>query len=254
MSLEPINIKIDDLKLFADVAFAIDSPYFIKRANEIRKKYKINGSLKNCDYLSWILKNLKGNSSKNLFKEIEDLRFEMNLTVNYHTVFVKAVFGCDIQAGDYESTYLINFQDIPKYFLEYTPKSDLYGIVLTPQSRYEDIEKVFGEYVDIMSLMKDDEDSNDIFDDYIRVKETKNTTIKMIRRCYWIRHGGVILKGAKNPKSYSETLETWRGECPDIEKHKNDEVLYDKCYHCSANDEYILQKLLPAYAKRLKRI
>lgn len=244
MSFEPINIKIDDLKLFADVAFAIDSPYFIKGANDIRKKYEINSPLENCDYLSWVQKNLNRESSKKLFKEIEDLRFEMNLTVNYHTVFDKAIFGCDIQVGDYESTFLINFQDIPEYFLEYTPKSELYGIVLTPQTRLKDVQRVFSEYNRIMQQMKKDEEAKDIFNEYVRIKKAKITDIKMVREWYWIMYRDLIKGISSKPKKYREVLDVWNQKCPGHTHTKE-----ERCPYCI--DQNLIEKLLPKYREKL---
>lgn len=244
MSFEPINIEIDDLKLFADIAFAIDSPYFIKRANDIRKKYEINRPPDNCDCLCWVQKNLDRKFLKRLFKDVENLRFEMNLTVNYHTVFVKAIFGCDIQIGDYESTFLINFQDIPKYFLEYTPKSELYGIVLTPQARLEDVQQVFSEYNRIMQQMKKNEEDRDIFNDYIRIKKAKLTDIKMVREWYWIMYGEVIKGISNKPKKYREVLDAWNQKCPGHTYTKE-----ERCPYCINQNS--IEKLLPKYREKL---
>jgi len=199
-TFEPINIKIKHPKLFADVAFAIDSPYFVKQAQDIRKKYGIIAPLKEKDCYSWVVKNIakkKGRkTARKLFDEIDEIRFGMNLTVNYGNVFVKAVFGCNIENYDYEPTYLINFQDPPKYFYYTLSKSELYAIVLTPQSRKKDVDKLFKEYKKIMETMKKDPEARDIFDDY---KDTQGN-IERDRKWYWRKKGKTYLEIAQEDK------------------------------------------------------
>lgn len=249
MGFEPINIKISDLKLFADVAFVIDSPFFIKKAREIRYRYGIKESITNTDYHWEVMKRVK--HAKNLFDEIDDLRADMNLTVNYGTVCAKAVLGSEIQNGDYESTYLINFQVIPEYFLECVPKNELYGIVLTPQTRFEDVRRAFDEYSNIMKQMKNDEDAKDIFNDYDRVKETSKTNIQVVRRWYWMRYGDVMLGKSAKPKPYSAVLKTWQDGCPKLKEHLENADEYSKCQHCSIDDQNLIEHLVPEYSRRL---
>lgn len=212
---EPIKINIKGQKLFADVAFAIDSPYFIKRAQVLRKKYKITSPLRDKDCHLWVAKNIvekKGKeTAKKLFEEIDDIRSDMNLTVNYGYAFIKAVFGCNIQKLDYKSTYLINFQDPPKYFYYSIPLSELDAIVLTPQSRKKDVIKLFDEYKNTMKVMKKDSNAQDIFDDY---KDTQGN-IKRDREWYWKKRKGktylqVALEDKErcgiDPEDYKETV------------------------------------------------
>lgn len=211
MSFEPININISDPKLYADVAFAIDRPFFIKRARAIRKKYGITKPLIKSDCYFWIAKNKDKKTAKSLIEKIDEIRVDMNLTVNYGNIFVKAVFGCDIEKLDYESTYLINFQDPPKYFYCSLPKSELYAIVLTPQSRKNDIDKLFAEYQEIVKRMKNDVEARDIFDDY---KDTQSNIIRD-RGWYWKKkQRKTYLQIAKedkerceiDPEDYKETV------------------------------------------------
>lgn len=249
MDFEPINITINDHKLFADVVFVIDSPFFIKRAREIRKKYKIHQPTTEKDYFSWVVKRIK--SPKLFFEEVDNVRFEMNLTVNYQVVCLKAILGCGIKNGDYESTYLINFQDIPKNLLGYPPKGELYGIVLTPQSNLEAVQRVFTEYSNIVRGMRKDRDAKDIFNEYVRSKETKKTDIRIVRHWYWIRYGDIILGKSKKPKSYRAVLESWRDECPKLKEHLDNPKEYDRCQHCSLNDQNIIEHLVPEYSRNL---
>lgn len=214
ITFEPIKINIKDFKGHADVAFAIDSPYFVKQAQDIRKKYEITTPLKERDCYSWAAKNIarkKGRKiAKKLFTEIDEIRSGMNLTVNYGNVFVKAVFGCNIENYDYEPTFLINFQNPPKYFYYTVPKSELYAIVLSPQSRKKDVDRLFSKYKKNMEIIKKDPKARDIFDDY---KDTQSN-IERDREWYWKTKGKNYLeiaredrkRGGIDPEDYTETV------------------------------------------------
>jgi len=251
IDFEPIKIKIKDRKLFADVAFAIDSPFFIRRAKQIREKLNISEPFRKKDCYLWIAKNLikkKGKKFvKEIYEEIDNIRFEMNLTVNYECVFLKAVFGCDIEDLDYESTYLINFQDPPAYICYSRPKSELYAIVLTPQTQEKDVEKLYKKYKETIakSLRKEE-----IFDNF----DFGKGKLKRTRKWYWIRYGDVLNGKLKKPKTYPKTLEEWWVKCPLNkigETHKTDREL-KKCPYCSITDWNIMETLVPIYKKRLK--
>jgi len=244
---EPININIRDLKLFADIAFAVDSPFFIKRAEVIRKRYGITSPLRKNDYHSWVIKSVIDAKSKketrNLFREITEARTDINLTVNYAEVLAKAVFGCDIKEKDYKTTYLINFQDPPKYFHEYVPKSELYAIVLTPQTRKKDVEKLFRKYSDTIKTLKRDPETADIFDRY---DDFKNE-IKRDREWYWLRQGGL---------KFDEIFDEWVDRCPEGGEHENQKDV-EKCPFCSIllarrSDKNVIEKAVKRYAEKLK--
>jgi len=133
MSFEPINININDPKLFADVAFAVDNVLFIKEANKIRKRYKITSPLRNGNYQDWVITHLNKDYIHKLFKDITDLRLFFGLDSNYQTVFEKAVLGCDIYEEDYKNTELIYLPQPPSHITD-TP-STLFALTLTPQTR-----------------------------------------------------------------------------------------------------------------------
>ena len=147
MNFEPINIKVRDLKSYADIALAIDSPFFMTEANLIRKEYGIINPLRQKDWREWVDLNIIQKKGKKvvakLFSKITEIIARMILTSNYQLVFEKAVFGCDIEEKDYQSTQLINFLKLPYHLDKRLPISELYAILLTPQSRKKDVERLY---------------------------------------------------------------------------------------------------------------
>jgi len=75
------------------------------------------------------------------YKDITDLRIFFGYDSNYEVVFEKAVLGCNIKDGDYQSTSLINFAKLPNYLTEIN--TQVFGILLTPQTDKKDIIEAF---------------------------------------------------------------------------------------------------------------
>lgn len=215
MNFEPINIKVSDLKSYVDIALAIDSPFFITEANLIRKEYGITNPLRQKDWREWIDINIiqkKGEKAvAGLFSKITEIRARMILTPNYQVVFEKAVFGCDIEDGDYETTLLINFQKLPEYLDYKLPISEMYAILLTPQTRKMDLEKLYDKYLLIMSQFREGEKTKILFD---KSKDYQGQ-IKRDRKWYWEKVDGknelqiaedCEERGSMNPKDYEGTV------------------------------------------------
>lgn len=247
MSFEPINIKIDDLKLFTDVALAIDSPFFINEAIELRKKHCIAESLGGGSYQTWVVEHLNEKAIKTFFKQVSEIRARMILTANYQKVFEKAVFGCNIENGDYETTMLINFQKLPDYLSYKLPIFEMYAILLSPQTRYDDVKNTFTKYEKLMASFREKVDTVNLFDYYSQSK----SNIKTVREWYWIRYGDVILNKSEKPKTYPETLGEWRRKCSKYEEGHATSGENAKCPYCCVTDQNILEKLVPEYRKRL---
>lgn len=215
MNFEPINIKINDLKSYIDIAIVIDSPFFINEANKIRKEYGIKNPLRQEDWRSWVDLNIiqkKGEKVvTELFSKITEIRARMVLTANYQIVFEKAVFGCDIEDDDYETTLLINFQKLPKYLSYKLPISEMYAILLTPQTRKKDLEKLYDRYCQIMSRFGENEETESFFD---KPKDYQGE-IKRDRMWYWERFNGkndlqiaedYRKRGSIDPKDFKDTV------------------------------------------------
>ncbi|MBI5356662.1 hypothetical protein HZB78_03540 [Candidatus Collierbacteria bacterium] len=249
MSFEPISIKIDDLKLFADVAFAIDSPFFINEAVKLRKQYGITEPLGGSSYQTWAVEHLSEKGIKILFKQVSEIRARMILTANYQEVFEKAVFGCDIENGDYETTMLINFQKLPNYLSYKLPISEMYAILLSPQTRYDDVKNTFARYEKLMASFREKIDTVNLFDNYNQSK----SNIKTVRKWYWIRYGDVVSNRSEKPKTYPEILKEWGRKCPKCEEGHATAGENARCPYCRITDQNILEKLVPEYRKRLRQ-
>lgn len=214
MNFEPIEIKINDCKPYADVALAIDSPFFINEANKIRKEYGIKTPLRQNYWQLWVDKNIiqkKGiRPVSELFSKITEIRAKMILTVNYQPVFEKAVFGCDIEENDYQTTQLINFQQLPHYLDNRLPISELYAILLTPQTRKKDVDKLYKKYTELMKKFKEDVETEIFFNK----KKDYQGEIVRDRKWYWKKKGKTYLEIAQedkercgiDPEDYKETV------------------------------------------------
>lgn len=185
MNFEPIEIKIKDTRLMTEIAYAIDRPLFVERANKIRRKYKIITPLRNGNYRGWMMSHIGEKNIPKFYKEITDLRFFFGYDTNYQEVFEKAVLGCDIDEGDYQSTHLVNFANLPPY-LKYE-KSILFGIIVTPQTDKKDVRKAFERYKQIEKELQSSPDSYSSTDERI----DKRTKIERDRKWYWKRAGGM---------------------------------------------------------------
>lgn len=179
MSFEPINIKISDFRRFAEVAFVIDSPYFIKKARGIRNKYKIIEPIRDEDIQQWTLANIPKKKIPFLFGEITTLRISLSYDSHYQTVFEKAVLGGNIQDVDYKNTILINFAKLP-YFLTQLP-TQAFGILLTPQTSEEDVKVAYKKYKQIFQEFQSSPNTFSLRDNKISEREK----IDRDRKWYW---------------------------------------------------------------------
>jgi len=168
VEFEPIKIKIKDKKRFAEVAFAIDSPIFIKEANILRKRFGIKEPLKKDNHESWVIKNiievegLGEKTANELFESIRRIREYLYLDFNFQPIFEKAVFGCDILSGDYDTTPLIDLYQLTKHqgscprSYRYILDSNLSAIVITPQTTFQTVENAYNKYVKLQQIYNED--------------------------------------------------------------------------------------------------
>lgn len=185
MNFEPININIKDSRRFAEVAFVIDSPHFVKRAREIRGRYGINKPIGKEDVQQWVLANISKEKTQALFEEITALRISLSCDSHYQTVFEKAVLGGNIQDIDYKNTILINFAKLPS-FLTYLP-TQAFGILLTPQTSENNIKSAYKKYRQILQEFQSSPDTFSLRDNKISDREK----IDRDRKWYWKKEKGI---------------------------------------------------------------
>lgn len=185
MNFEPINIKINDFRRFAEVAYVIDSNHFVKRAGEIRRRYGINEPIENEDVQQWILANIPKEKIPGLFKEITALRISLSCDSHYQTVFEKAILGGNIQDNDYKNTVLINFAKLPP-FLTCLP-TQAFGILLTPQTSEDDIKFAYKKYKQILREFQSSPNTFSLRDNKISDREK----IDRDRKWYWKKEKGM---------------------------------------------------------------
>lgn len=204
MGFEPINIKIKNLRRFSEIAYLIDSPLFIKGALIIREKYKIAKPIENEDIQQWALTNLSKKQIPIFFREVTDLRIFLSYDSNYQTVFEKAVLGGIIEDSDYKNTLLINFSRLPS-FLTHLP-TQVFGILLTPQTDKEDVVTAFKQYREIQKELQSNRETYVFTDERI----DKRTLIERGRIMYWKKMNGMTYRqiakedGIKDEDFYPE--------------------------------------------------
>lgn len=192
------------------MAFAIDSPFFIREATKLRELYGIVEPFRQEDTRPWIVEHLNERDIKTLFEQIADIRARLILTANYQKVFEKAVFGCDIENGDYSTAVLVNFQKLPDYLTYKLPISEMYAILLTPQTRKRDVEMEYVQYCRLMNGFKKNVGTESLFDEF----KDYRVEIMRDRTWFWEKKGKTYLQiakdskdiGALSPKDYKETV------------------------------------------------
>ncbi len=197
-SFEPIKIRRMDFKKYTDIAFAIDNPVFIKEAKKIRKKYGIKEPLGISNYQHWLITNLGKKTIPIFYKEITGLRTAMDYESNYQDVFEKAVLGCEIIEGDYTTTKLINFSKLPP-FLKYD-STFLWAILITPQTKKEDIVKTFNKYRKMLKDTQQSQDTYSITDEYNK----RRNEIERDRRWYWKKTQGMKYRQIANEEGMND--------------------------------------------------
>jgi hypothetical protein len=182
MEFEPIEIDIDDLRLHSEIAYLIDSPLFIEKADELRKKYSLNQPFGSESYKYWFLKVLKKNKASKFLKDIIILRQSFGYGSNYQEIFKRAVLGCDIRDSDYQNTSLINFSELP-FYLTHLKNYD-FGILITPQSDKKDVDKIFNQYKRMIKAFRTHELTSICQADR---RIDGKSGIKEVRKWYWYK-------------------------------------------------------------------
>lgn len=258
MAIVPVEIELDDLRAYTQVAFFIDSPSLLNDIAKIRKKFRIKAPLPRENYLddgTFITvgtgvedfingKNQGDRKSVNLGKdfdsEITNTRKSYHYPEMFDDVLKQAVMFNKI--SKYKTAYATHYvTPQPAYRANVqewsdSPQQEGYmAIVVTPYSSQEDIMEAFKQCCEYERLY---------VEDYSPVYQKLDTdTISNIERdrgWYWER-----MKGT----SYKEIHNNWNNMCPNF---KNSTPHDGKCQYCDLVDQNTIEKAVSRYKKHLK--
>jgi len=146
MKIEPVEIEIDDEKLFTDIALVVDQERFKKLVNEAREKLDIKRVLNEEEYLEFKDKHLHFKKGKILNQLEENIRTTQRLPITFKGIIRKSILCGKIVTDDYKLAYLElrkGEYDEETDFLDLTPV-----IVFSPHARKEDVYEAWQEYND----------------------------------------------------------------------------------------------------------
>lgn len=137
-----IDIKINDEKLFTDVALVVDQQGFLDEIEKARKAFKLESPLTFKEYLEFIPESRQ----PEVDKAVEQIRKRLRLPHIFTKVIEKAIFCGVIEEGDYFPAMLIEENE---YFEDMAYEPDYkYSILLSPQARDGDVIKALQDYRD----------------------------------------------------------------------------------------------------------
>lgn len=290
MKIEPVEILLEDNKAFAQVAFLLDNPLFLKDLKKLRDKYKIVKPLDFSfyDFICHFIELRKGNAEK-LLKEND---FKLNLSgLQYIFEEPERLFeyliehqsekqlGQDLyeKAIDIEQQFIKDINDIRKKYL-YPPmfNSCIFQAVLfnkveifrtafatfinTPAYPFESNQNVELKREKVMAIIATPYSTkDDILDAFKQGLTDVRNTIEPTHPLNLLLKKDTISNikrdrewywRVKNNEKYGVILDEWNEKCPAKGKHPNTELL-KKCKFCKFDTD-IVGKALLQYRKMLQ--
>lgn len=267
--MKPIQIDITDKRVYAQIAFLVDSPTFIKSLEKVRAQFHIlspfdssnswhNHLLKLAGYdldeywkmekigpdnkgwsekSEW-MKNTEDNFMKmaNLEKEfmqsIANIRKLHHYPVLFDFVIRQAILFHRVT--DFKTAMaVLSYNNMPVSSDDDDP---ILAIVVTPSSTKEDVIAAFD---DSKNLRKQYEFTNPLDS---KLDNDTVTNIERNRNWHWDQYLG---------KTYKEILENWNNMCPYYKagkEHPNGKT----CKYCGLENQNMIERAVARYRKNLQ--
>lgn len=240
MKIESIEIKIDDDRLFTDVALVADQDEFLDEVRRIRIVFKIHRPFSQERYYSFIRSLSLSKKDKKHFDEvIEQTRKKLLLPTTFLEVIKKAAFCGVIVDDDYSPAFL---ECKESYFDDKDEMPDLtFSIVISPRVRDEDVLKALQQYRDQLGNIKGIPKYKYI--PLVKDFETGKPAIKNHRSWY------LSQKEGKSPKKIESSITV---RCPVHGKYIT-KGASKKLEDCTCCDESTIRKGIKTYKSLLRK-
>lgn len=145
-----VEIQIDNLGKYLDVALLVDKAKFRRLIPQLRKEFNIKTSFPSVkpkiDFCDFDRKLKNDNVLKKKFdKEIENIRLQFNRPTHFTRVIYKSIVVGVINNNDYMSAYL------EEHFVNPVNSWELlddvkYAIIISPITKKSDVDRVFSDF------------------------------------------------------------------------------------------------------------
>lgn len=271
--MNQIQIDITDKRVYAQIAFLVDSPTFLRLIEKVRSKYQITSPFKPDDYDAWhnhVLKlvgynldeywkmekigphdkawNKKSNwmksTEQNLIKMVSiendfiqsvvKIRKLHHYPVLFDSVIRQAVLFHYVTSFK-TAKAVLSYNDLP-----ISPGEDdpIMAIIVSPNSHGDDILEAFEE---IKKMKRIYEYTNPL--DSKLDKDTL-THIERNRAWHWEQYLG---------KTYEKILNDWNNTCPyfkAVEEHPNGKT----CKYCKLENQNMIERAVARYRHNLQLV
>ncbi len=213
-----VEIQIDNLGKYLDVALLVDKLEFRKLIPQLRKKYKINTPYPSVetqsDSRTFDVKLREDDVLKKEFdEEVESIRLQFNRPTHFIRVIYKSIVVGVVKNYDYMSAYLEKqIKNLPTDPWE-TPEDIKYAIIISPITKKSDVDSVFSDFQKIVKKNYSNKHENLGYDILFepRIYTDSKESIKPIRVWYKKREQGMtplelaLLENKSTLQEYKET-------------------------------------------------
>lgn len=267
---KPVEIDIKNATAYTQIAYLVDSPFFLWDIQAVRDQFHIEKIFKYGDYQLWNnhlyqladfdLDELKEINSKNddqakiawkktkeyEYEKLDELRgkFSQRIAVIRELYRYPRIFDDVIQQAvlfnkisEFKTAYATILRSVKKSSPDNESKFDAdLAIILTPNALQKD---VLDAYQEAMRLRPNYELYNPL---YIELDSNPDHT-ERDRLWFWAKY--------RDEKPSKDILDEWNKKCPRKQDHSTDKEVKN-CEHCSVEDINIVDQAISRYKKKIQ--
>ncbi|MGH2611754.1 MAG: hypothetical protein ACRDFB_01740 [Rhabdochlamydiaceae bacterium] len=249
----PIKIKIVDPQAYLKVSVLVDSPFFLRDVEDIRKYFKIVRTFKYKDYNSWEKHLLSladfDETQTDEYQEIQkDKLKELKVEFEERIASTRQTFNYPLRFDELIRQAIlfneVNDDSIRPAYPNVSSSSDKYGW----KNKYPEINAImFESYAtekDVLLAFREwknlplDEKARTIYDKELYKDSAPNA--ERDRNWYWQKY--------KDKMTYSEILTEWNNKCPKEKLHEEKE----ECIYCDLTEQNVIEQAVSTYRKRIQ--
>lgn len=236
MKITPIQIDIEDKRLYAQIAFLVDRNDFLTDIKTIRKNYQIDRELQKTDYFEKstdaslsLLPALKAQ----LLPEVAKLRHKYQYPPYFDDVILQVILFNRVQV--IKSTQVVMHIAKDSHDQKMSEQSMEMAILLTPLSTKQEVIAAFDES---KKLRQEYENKHPLTK---TLEKDTLTNVVRDRNWYW---------QVQKDGNYKKLLKKWN-ERPDVHEYDKFHNGSQRCNLCYINDDNYLHHAVHEYRKRL---
>lgn len=239
MNIKPVIINIDDNRLYAQVAFLVDRPDFLKDIQKIRQDCKIDPKMQNEDYFKTASDDelLQLKQRADIYKVAANVRQKYNYPPYFDDIIVQTIMFHKVHS--IRQTKVVTH--LAKAITTPTSKSDLLDnhlemtIHITPATTKEEVIEAFAVSKKLRSKYEDQHPLTKILD-----KKTLRN-LKRDRLWYW---------RVQKDRGYQKLINELNNR-PDVHIYKEFHKSTQRCDMCYIDDDNYLHHVVFEYRKLL---